>query len=156
MAWFDDNLRFPGRYFTAEICDICIVWYYPAIFINGDAVDYQHLSFHGSNINGDAVLDIQHLREMVRANRALVNERSQGSELWFLGQAHSQPENMVRMPTPEEMETIFKVATQEGVDGFLWYTWLHDQYDRVLSDPGMEPQREAVRTIYETYISSAP
>jgi hypothetical protein len=137
MAWFDDSPRFPGRYFTAEICDICVIWYYPAIFINEDAV-----------------LDMEHVQEMVSANRALVNERSPDSELWFLGQAHSQQENMVRMPTPEEMETIFKVATQEGVDGFLWYAWLHDQYEQVLSDPGMEPQRGAIRMIYETHIGS--
>lgn len=135
MAWFDANPRFPGRIFGAEICDICIIWYYPALYKNDTFV-----------------FDMEHLQEMIRANRALVNERSSSSELWFLGQAHSQQENMVRMPTSKEMEIIFEVTLQEEVDGFLWYAWLHDQYDQVLSDPGMEFQREAIRMIYETYI----
>jgi hypothetical protein len=56
------------------------------------------------------------------------------------------------MPTPEEMELMYTIAEQERVDGFLWYTWLHSNYDQVLSDPEMEAQRQAVRHIYESHI----
>jgi hypothetical protein len=136
MAWFDENPRFPHRRFTTEICDICIIWYYPA-----------------SYINGTPVLDLEYLQELVRNNRMLVNERSPTSELWFLGQAHSQQINKVRMPTPKEMESIFNTVAQAGVNGFLWYPWLHDQYDEVLGDPYMESQREIIRTIYTAYQS---
>jgi hypothetical protein len=139
MAWFEASLRFPGRRFDTEICDICIIWYYPALY-EGDVPAF----------------DLEHLQNMVRANRALVNERSPDSELWFLGQTYSSKQSNLRMPSTEEMKIIFDVASQEGVDGFLWYPWLHDQYDKVLSDPEMEAQRELIKTIYETYNSQIP
>jgi hypothetical protein len=102
-----------------------------------------------------AIFDVDHLQERVRANRALVDERSPASELWFLGQAHANLPDRFRMPTAEEMKMIFEVASQEGVNGFLWYAWLHDQYDVVLNDPQAAPQREMIREIYETYIEDA-
>jgi hypothetical protein len=139
MASFDTSTRFPGRRFVTEICDICIIWYYPAI-----------------SKSETSTFDIEYLQKMVRSNRALVDERSPDSELWFLGQAYSSQLDELRMPSPKEMETIFNLATQEGVDGFLWYPWLHDQYDMVLSDSYMYPQREAVRIIYEAYILISP
>jgi hypothetical protein len=106
--------------------------------------------------NGAAIFDLEHLQEMVQANRALVDERSPDSELWFLGQAHSNPADGFRMPTVQEMEKMFDAASQEGVDGFLWYAWLHDQYEIVLNDPEVELQREAIQTIYKTYIENTP
>jgi hypothetical protein len=138
MAWFDASPGFPGRHFTAEICDICMIWYYPSMYEN-DA----------------PIFDVEHLQQRVRANRALVDERSPGSELWFLGQAHSNLPGRFRMPTAEEMEIMFEVASRAGVDGFIWYAWLHDQYDVVLSDPQVAPQREIIRKIYETYLDDA-
>lgn len=137
MKWYDVNPLFPGRYYSGEICDICIIWYYPAIYKNGVPA-----------------FEMDHLQKMVQANRKLVDDRSPYSELWFLGQAYSYDPDGIRMPTREEMEAIFNMASQEGVNGFLWYAWLHDQYDEVLGDPEMEPQQEAVWTIYEKYIMS--
>jgi hypothetical protein len=134
MDSFDTSSRFPGRRFTSEICDICIIWYYPAKFDNGT------LTF-----------EVDHIQKTVQANRVLIDERSPNSELWFLGQSYEFQQDEFRMPTPDEMGIIFRAASAEGVDGFLWYPWLHDQYDQVLSDPDMTPQREAVRMIYENY-----
>ena len=137
MAWFDKNLRFPNRAFGAGICDICIIYYYPA-----------------REVNGQPVLDQDMLREVLRTNRKLVDERAPRAQLWFLGQAYTlrgyRPP--LRMPTPEEMETIYLTAMQERVDGFLWYPWVQANYDQVLSDPEMEPQRQAVRRIFENHI----
>lgn len=137
MAWFENSQRFPNRDFTAGICDICIVWYYPARYVNGQPAFQEDL-----------------VRETLQENRKLVDERAPDAELWFLGQTYAQGEHraQLRMPTPDEMETIYAIAEQERVDGFLWYPWTHGNYDQVLSDPEMEPQRQAVRHIYESYI----
>lgn len=135
MAWFDANPRFPRRHFTTEICDICIIWHYPSMFQNNNNF-----------------FDLEHLERMVRVNRTLVDERSPESELWFLGQAHSNLPDGFRVPTTAEMETMFEAASRAGVDGFLWYAWLHDQYDIVLGDPEMEMHRQTILTIYEHYL----
>lgn len=137
MAIFETSQRFPNRDFSAGICDICIIWYYPAGYVNGQPVFEEDL-----------------VRETLQTNRELVDERAPDSQLWFLGQTYAQQEHrrQLRMPTPEEMETIYAIADQEGADGFMWYPWLHGLYDQVLSDPDMEPQQQSVRHIYETYI----
>lgn len=139
MAHFerDLRLRFPGRGFTAGICDICIVWYYGTRYVDGSPVFEQDL-----------------VRKTLQTNRQLVDERAPQAQLWFLGQAYTLDEHKrrLRMPTPEEMEKLYIIADQEGADGFLWYPWLHGNCDQVLSDPEMEPQRQAVRAIYEKYV----
>lgn len=137
MAWFETSLRFSNRDFTTGICDICIVWYTPAHYLHGEPV-----------FEGDL------FREIVRENRQLVEERAPDVQLWVMGQTYTQLQHrdQLRMPTPEEMELMYIVAEQERVDGFLWYPWLHSSYDQVLGDPDMEPQRQAMRYIYETYI----
>jgi hypothetical protein len=137
MEWFDKNPRFPNRAFTAGICDICIVYDYPARYADGQPA-----------------FEIELVRKVLQANRKLVDERAPGVQLWFMGQAFAlrnyRPQ--LRMPTPDEMEAIYTIAEQERADGFLWYPWLQSSYDQVLSDPDMEPQRQAVRRIYETHI----
>jgi hypothetical protein len=61
------------------------------------------------------------------------------------------------MPTPGEMELMYTISEQERMDGFLWYPWFHGQnYDQVLGDPDMEPQRQAVRDIYENHVARKP
>ena len=137
MAAFEASARFPNRDFTAGICDICIVWYYPCRYLYGEPA-----------FEEDLVL------ETMRENRRLVDERAPEAQLWFLGQAYTQQQHrrQLRMPTPEEMEAIYIIAEQEGADGFLWYPWAHGNYDQMLGDPDMEPQRQAVRRIYEDHI----
>lgn len=133
MHWFDQNSRYPGREFSSGICDICIIWYYPAI----------------SNQNQPLFMAKQ-LRNSIKQNRQLVDQRAPNSQLWFLGQAftYEDPDTPLRMPTPQEMELIFSIAEQEKVDGFLWYPWLHNLYQQVLSDKDLESQRQAVYSIY--------
>ncbi len=141
MALFENSSRFPNRDFTAGICDICIVWCTPAGHRDGKP------SFEEAEVH-----------ETLKENRKLVDERAPGAQLWFLGQTYALQahRDQLRMPTPQEMEMIYAIAEQEGADGFLWYPWLHGNYDQVLSDPDMEPQRQAVRHIYETYILQDP
>jgi hypothetical protein len=141
MAWFERTLRFPNRDFTTGICDICIVWYTPARYLHGEPAFEEDL-FH----------------EIVQENRELVDERAPDAQLWVMGQTYAQRahRNQLRMPTPEEMELMYIIAEQEQVDGFLWYPWLQSSYDQVLSDPDVEPQRQAVRHIYESYILQKP
>jgi hypothetical protein len=141
MAWFDTSLRFSNRVFTAGICDICVVWYTPARYLDGEPFFEEDL-----------------FREIVRENRELVNERAPDAQLWVMGQTYTQLQHrhQLRMPTPEEMELMYTIAEHERVDGFLWYTWLHSNYDQVLSDPEMEAQRQAVRHIYESHILHQP
>jgi len=141
MAWFERSLRFPNRDFTVGICDICIVWYTPARYLDGEP------AFEGDMF-----------QEIVHENRELVEERAPDAQLWVMGQTYTQLQHrhQLRMPTPEEMELMYIIAEQERVDGFLWYPWLHSSYDQVLSDPDMEPQRQAVRHIYESYILEKP
>jgi hypothetical protein len=137
MAWFEKSPRFPNRDFSAGICDICIVWYTPVRYLDGEPAFEEDL-----------------FREVVQENRELVDERAPDVQLWAVGQTYTflQHRNQLRMPTPEEMEWMYTIAEQERADGFLWYPWLHGNYDQVLSDPDMEPQRQAVRHIYESYI----
>lgn len=141
MAWFERSSRFPNRDFTAGICDICIVWYTPARYLNGEPAFEEDL-FH----------------EIVQENSELVEERVSDAQLWVMGQSYTQLQHrhQLRMPTPEEMELMYIIAEQERVDGFLWYPWLHSQYDQVLSDPDMEAQRQAMRYIYESYVLHQP
>ncbi|MBN1582136.1 MAG: hypothetical protein JXA89_15640 [Anaerolineae bacterium] len=135
MAIFDNSLRFPNRTFGPGICDICIIWYYPARYLDNQPAFEKEL-----------------LREVLQENRELVDARTPGAQLWFLGQTYAQYQHrrQLRMPTPQEMQQIYAIAEQARVDGFLWYPWLHgSNYDQVLSSPEMEPQRRAVRLIYE-------
>ncbi|MCP4427788.1 MAG: hypothetical protein GY803_25165 [Chloroflexi bacterium] len=136
MALFDGSIRFPGRRFTAGICDICIVWCTPA-----------------QTRNDKPYFDEADLVSTVRDNRQLIDERAPESELWFLGQTYALRghRHQLRMPSPDEMAQIFDTAVDEGIDGFLWYPWLHGNYDLVLSSPGMETQQKAVRQIYEDW-----
>ncbi len=137
MAWFDKSPRYPNRKFTAGICDICIVWYYPFRYVNGQPAFEEDL-----------------VRTTLQTNRKLVDERAPKAQLWFLGQAYAMYAHVrqLRMPSPEEMERLYTIAQQEHVDGFLWYPWLQGNVDQVLSDPEMEPQRQAVRRIYEDHV----
>lgn len=132
LAYFDDSVRFPRRQFSAGICDVCIVWCTPARYLDGQPY-----------------LDDALLSRTVTTNRALVDSRSPTSELWFLGQAYAlgAHRHQLRMPEPDEMAVIFRVARTGGVDGFLWYPWFHGAYDQVLGDLESRAQQEAVSTI---------
>lgn len=134
IAWFEASLRFPKRDFTPGICDICIIWYYPARYVDGQPA-----------------FEEDRARQIMQTHRRLISERAPEAQLWFLGQtfAQSEHERTLRMPTPGEMERLYALAEREQVDGFLWYPWLHGSYDQVLGDPEMEPQRNAVRQIHE-------
>jgi hypothetical protein len=136
-AYFDDSLRFPNREFSSGICDLCIVWCTPARYLYGEPY-----------------LDETLLRQVVRENRALIDARSPQSELWFLGQTYALAahRHQLRMPEPGEMDVIFRVAQSGGVDGFLWYPWLHSAYDQVLADRRSSDQRAAVATIAAAYL----
>lgn len=140
MALFDSTLLFPNREFTAGICDICIIWSTPARYLDGEVF-----------------LDEVDVQDTVRQNRLLIDERAPESELWYLGQAYALGEHRhtLRMPTPEEMETIFVIARREGADGFLWYPWFHNTYDQVLSDPESAEQRQAVAIIARKYLGAS-
>lgn len=143
MALFEEDLRlrFPGRNFKVGICDICIVWYYPFRYTDEQPVFEEDI-----------------VRETIQNNRRLIDERAPDTQLWFLGQAYAlhKHKRHLRMPTPEEMERLYRVVQSQQVDGFLWYPWLHGNCDQVLSDPEMEPQRLAVRGIYERHVLQRP
>ena len=119
--------------FSDGMCDICIIWYYPFRYVDGEPV-----------FEEDLVLPV------VSSNVELVDERDPDAELWFLGQSFTRlehPRNL-RMPTPDEMRRLYWIVMQEPVDGFMWYPWKQtDEFDEVLSDPGMEDQRETVANI---------
>lgn len=136
MALFDGSVRFPGRDFSAGICDLCIVWCTPA-----------------QTHDGEPTFDAAELIETVAANRQLIDERDPAAQLWFLGQTYALAAHRdgLRMPTPAEMEEMYLLATQAGSDGFLWYPWLHGSYDAVLSDPEMTAQQTAVFDIYRRH-----
>lgn len=138
MALFDGSLRFPGRRFTEGICDICIVWCTPA-----------------QTRDGEPYFDETAVIQTVRDNRQLIDERAPDSQLWFLGQTYALAahRHQLRMPTPDEMAQIFTTAIDEGVDGFLWYPWLHGSYDQVLSSPELEAQQQAVLPIIQSYLA---
>lgn len=138
---FDRNLRFPNREFAPDICDICIVFHYPA-----------------QSADDRMVFDEQGLQTLLRGNLQLAAQRDPGAQIWLLGQAFSQEDSRYsfRMPTPEEMQAIFTLAQKEGVDGFLWYPWIHDAYEQVLGDAGSQAQQEAVRQIAEKRATPQP
>lgn len=131
----------PDRGFSAGICDVCIVWYYPARYIDGQAAFEEDLVY-----------------EALQTARMTIDERAPEAQLWFLGQAFASYKHRreLRMPTPDEMERLYTITQQERVDGFLWYPWRHGKYDWVLSDPEMEARRQAVQRIYEGHVVQEP
>ena len=46
-----------------------------------------------------------------------------------------------------------ELADAAGADGFLWYPWLHGNYDAVLSEPEWVAQQRAVYDIYARYVA---
>jgi hypothetical protein len=141
IAAFDQSTRFLNRKFSGGICDICFISYYPAQLEQGKAI-----------------FDRDALVQLLQANRSLVSERDPTAQLWFLGQAFALADShpIFRMPTPAEMEELFTVARQEGVDGFLWYPWIHEAYDQVLGDPQSQAQQEAVGEIGQSLQTPLP
>jgi hypothetical protein len=136
IAYWDENRD--DWDFSDGVCDICMIYYFPFRYVNGDPVYEQ-----------DIVLSV------VGPNMSLVQERDPDAELWFLGQAFTQSAHFrnLRMPTPEEMETLYLDVMQEPLEGFMWYSWRHtDQYDELLGDPGMEDQQGAVGDISDAYL----
>lgn len=140
MEWFDGSFRFSGRKFSEGICDICIIWYYPARFKRGNPIFEEKV-----------------LIEVIQNNRQLLDNRAPDAQLWFLGQAFALEAHVrnLRMPNPEEMEKIFILAADAEIDGFLWYPWSHGSYDMVLGDEQMEFQRQQVGEIYQKYLENA-
>jgi len=130
MAYWDEHRD--DWSFSDGMCDICMIWYYPFRYVDGDPV-YER----------DLVLPL------VQPNVALVDERDPDAEVWFLGQAfsHSAHWRNLRMPTADEMVDLYLLVMQEPVDGFLWYPWFHteEMADEGLGDPGMEDQQGAAR-----------
>lgn len=130
MAYWDE--RREDWSFSDGMCDICMIWYYPFRYIDGDPV-YER----------DQVLPL------VQPNVALVDERDPDAEVWFLGQSfsHSAHWRNLRMPTADEMVDLYLLVMQEPVDGFMWYPWYHtdESADEGLGDPGMEDQQGAAR-----------
>jgi len=138
--WEERRSSSDGWTFSDGMCDICMIWYYPFRYVNGEPVFEQDL-----------------VAPVVQSNVDLVSERDSDAEVWFLGQTFTQEAHPrdLRMPTAEEMRKLYWLLMQEPVDGFMWYPWHHNDpvYDQVLSDPGMEDQQEAVANIVlKTYL----
>ncbi len=137
MAYWEAH-RTDGWTFSDGVCDICIVWYYPF-----------------SSPEGTPIYEKAAVLQTVQSNLALRDEHDPDAELWFMGQAFAQQahERHLRMPTPDEMMTLYLDVMQEPVDGFMWYPWIHGMYmDERLGDPGHEAQQEEVQVIAETYV----
>ena len=138
IAGFEADPRFADRRFTAGICDLCAIWYYP---------------FYTQN--GLPISDWARVTERVAANVALVQSRDPDAQVWFLGQSYALAANSppLRMPAAEEMESLAGLLLQDPeIDGLLWYPWGHSSYDQVLGDPASASQQQALRTIYERYM----
>ena len=128
--------RTDGWTFTNGVCDICILWYYPFLIENGLPVyDFTELITH---------LD---------SNLDLVRDADPNAEFWFLGQTFSSVTSKYefRMPSADEMETLYQDVMQYPIDGFLWYPCIHaESYDHVLCDIEFEIQQDAVGEIGNT------
>jgi len=140
MAYWDE--RREDWSLSDGMCDICMIWYYPFRYVDGDPVYERDL-----------------IMPVVQPNVALVAERDPDAQVWFLGQAFARSAHPrdLRMPTPEEMEDLYLLVMQEPVDGFLWYPWYHTEAmaDGSLGDPGMEDQQEMAGDIVETHTDYA-
>jgi hypothetical protein len=139
IAGFEADPRFFDRRFTAGICDICAIWYYPFVVRQGKPA-----------------FDRQRVLDVMTANDALVRARDPNAQLWFLGQAYalSQSSPPLRMPSAQEMDDLAALLLEDPrIDGLLWYPWSHGSYDQVLGDPASAEQQAAVGTIYEKYLA---
>jgi uncharacterized repeat protein (TIGR01451 family) len=141
MAYAEENRTDDWR-FSDGMCDICMVWYYPFRYVDGDPVYEEEI-----------VLPV------VQSNVALVNERAPDAEAWFLGQSFALATHRrnLRMPTADEMVHLYLLVMQEPVNGFLWYPWSHTEAmaDEALGDEGMEEQQEAAKEIADTHMGYA-
>jgi len=138
IAWFEGRPEYGNHHFSEGICDICAIWYYPFGWAGGEPI-----------------FERQRVLDTVTANDALVRSKAPHSRLWFLGQAYefTRMGYKLRMPTAEEMCDLGRMLLQEPrIDGFLWYPYEHDLYDKVLGDPEMAEQRQAVKDVYERWL----
>lgn len=138
IAWFEGRLAYGNHRFGDGICDICAIWHYPFKWAGGQPA-----------------FEREQVLEMVAANVELVRARDPDARLWFLGQAYefTGMGYGLRMPTADEMRELGRILLQDPrIDGFLWYPYEHGLYDRVLRDPEMAEQRQAVQDIYERYL----
>ena len=138
LAYVEAN-RTDGWTFSAGMCDICLLWYYP-FEVTG----------------GLEVYNATQVTSVINSNYDLMQVRDPDAELWFLGQtfAGTSGARELRMPTPEEMQQLYLQVMEEPVDGFLWYPCNHTEvYDQVMCDPGFETQQGMVGTIGTTYVT---
>ena len=138
IAWFEGRLEYGSHRFSDGICDICAIWHYP-------------FKWAGSQ----PIFEQEQVLEMVAANVELVRARDPNAQLWFLGQAYefTGMGYKLRMPTGDEMRELGRMLLQEPrIDGFLWYPYEHGLYDKVLGDPEMVEQQQAVKDVYERYL----
>ena len=137
MAYAEAH-RTDGWQFSDNMCDICMIWYYPFEMIDGTPI-----------YNDPPVVTA------VTENLALIADRDPDAQLWFLGQSFTAPDTFprhLRMPTAAEMEDLYLLVMTYPVDGFFWYPWNHTEaYDEVLCDPGMEDQQAEVSDIGNRY-----
>ena len=76
IVYFDRSLRYRNAKFSADICDICIVWYYPF-----------------RDEKGQAVYEEEQLRDYIIDHKRIISDRDPMAQMWFLGQSYAQAEN---------------------------------------------------------------
>lgn len=138
IAYAEEH-RKDGWKFSEEMCDLCILWYYPF-----------------ENVNGQPVFNQEKVEEVMQTNIDIITERDTNAQLWFLGQTFTVSDafpRRLRMPNASEMEMLYLQVMKYPVHGFFWYPWSHsDIYNQVLGDQGMEEQQEMVGLIGNSYV----
>lgn len=141
IYWFEQHPDlYPNRTFGEGICDICMLWYYPFRYLDGEAV-----------------FETAQVENLIDNNLPLIQAGDPDARFWFLGQAfeyEDHPRNL-RMPTRDEMIELYQLVMQRPIDGFLWYAWQHGTYDLNLGDIGAQTQREELPIIAEQFLREA-
>lgn len=147
VAYWDEHR--PDWSFGDGMCDICMVWYYPFRYDNSNGCPVDN--------PGDPIYQADIVPPVVQSNVAMVNVRDPDAEVWFLGQTFGRTDRCYRMPTAEEMESLYLMAMAEPLDGFLWYSWSHTEgmADVSLGDEEMEDQQEEAGDIPDTHTGYA-
>lgn len=141
IYWFEQHPElYPNRDFRNGICDICLLWYFPFRYIDGEPV-----------------FETTQVENLIENNLPLIRGRDPDAQFWFLAQvfAYDAHPRQLRMPTQDEMTGIYQLVMQYPIDGFLWYTWQHGTYDVCLGDPGMEEQQDHLESITESFLRKA-
>jgi len=133
LLWVNET---PESALLPGMCDLCEISSMP------------HTWRYGSPANSEP-----HVTEKIVRYTSHIRQADPNAQIWIEAQTYQWTPANFRMPTANDMLWHADLLMEHvDFDGLLWYPYLHT-YEHQLGDDGMEAQRQAVRTVYDTYFA---